>query len=576
MGERIFRVNMTNLTTTIEPVPSDWAFLGGRALTSAIIAAEVPPTCDALGKQNKLVFAPGLLAATAAANCGRLSAGFKSPLTGGIKESSAGGNAAMNLEKLGIKALIIEGMPQEDKWYSIHVNNDGATIQEDAEYIGKGNYELFNTISEKLGKKIGILATGPAGEFRMTAANISVKDPDGNIRSHGRGGGGAVMGSKKVKYITIDDAGGKNTTLADSEKFKQNARIFAKALINFPVTGQGLPKYGTDLMTNIINGAGAFPTKNFRYGTNELAEKISGEHMHDVIVSRNGNPTHSCQAGCVVKCSQIYNDKDGNFVTAGFEYETINLMGSNTLINDLDFVALSDWAMDDVGVDSIDCAVAMAVAMEAGILAWGDGQEAYRLINEEIRNGTPLGRILGNGAGSVGKTYGITRIPVVKNQAMSAYDPRTIKGFGVTYATSPMGADHTAGWAVGANIFGIGGKVDPLKNEGQVDLSRRLQIEDAFTDSIGLCHIPCMILTAVPESYEAIVEMVNARYGLSLSQHDYEEMGKICLKTEREFNQRAGFTNAHDRLPEFMAEPLPPHNVGWDMSGEEIDEFWNF
>ncbi len=219
---------------------------------------------------------------------------------------------------------------------------------------------------------------------------------------------------------------------------------------------------------------------------------------------------------------------------------------------------------------------AISVAMEAGILQWGDGEEAYRLIHEEIRKGTPLGHILGNGAGSVGRTYGIARVPVVKNQAMSAYDPRAIKGFGVTYATSPMGADHTAGWAVGANIFGIGGRVDPLKNEGQVALSRRLQIEDGLTDSLGLCHIPCMILTAVPESYTAIVEMINARYGLSLTKDDCEEMGRQCLKTEHAFNLMAGFTNVHDRLPEFFAEPLPPHNVSWDMSGEEIDEFWNF
>jgi len=576
MGEKILRVNMNDLTTAIEAVPEDWAFLGGRALTSAIIADEVPPMCDPLGKHNKLVFAPGLLAATAAANCGRLSAGFKSPLTGGIKESSAGGNAALNLERLGIKALIIEGVPQEDKWYSIHVNKDGATIKEDSEYIGKGNYELFKALSEKLGKKIGLMATGPAGEFKMTAANISVKDPDGNIRSHGRGGGGAVMGSKKVKYISIDDSGGKNVTLTDPGKFKQNAGIFAKALIDFPVTGQALGRFGTNLMTNVINGAGAFPTKNFRSGTNENAEKISGENMYEVIVAREGVPTHSCQAGCVVKCSQTYNDENKKFVTAGFEYETIALMGSNTLINDLDCVAKCDWAMDDIGIDSIDCAVAISVAMEAEVLKWGDGPEAYRLINEEIRKGTPLGHILGNGAGSVGKAYDIARVPVVKNQAMSAYDPRTIKGFGVTYATSPMGADHTAGWACGANIFGIGGHVDPLKNEGQVALSRKLQIEDAFTDSLGMCHIPTMILTAVPDSYAAIVEMVNARYGLSLTTHDFEEMGKICLKTERAFNQKAGFTNADDRLPAFFAEPLPPHNVGWDMSGEEVDEFWNF
>src|SRR6266498_2759185 len=161
MGEKIIRVNMTTLTTSIEAVPAAWAGLGGRGLTSTIVAAEVPPTCDALGKYNKLVFAPGLLTATSAANSGRLSAGFKSPLTGGIKESNAGGTAAQNLERLGIKAVIIEGAPKEDKWYSIHINKDGAVISEESELLGKGNYEVIKTLGEKLGKKIGILTIGP-------------------------------------------------------------------------------------------------------------------------------------------------------------------------------------------------------------------------------------------------------------------------------------------------------------------------------------------------------------------------------------------------------------------------------
>jgi len=576
MGEKIVRVNMSNLTTAIEAVPAGWAALGGRALTSTIIAAEVPPTCEALGKYNKLVFAPGLLTATAAANSGRLSAGFKSPLTGGIKESNAGGTAGQSLERLGIKAFIIEGMPREDAWYSIHINKDGATIKEDTEYLGKGNYELFKTIGEKMGKKIGVLAIGPAGEFRMAAANISVKDPDGNVRSHGRGGGGAVMGSKKIKYITIDDTGGPGVTLADPEKFMQQARIFAKAMLDYPVTGHGLPTYGTNIMVNIVNEAGAFPVKNFRCGNWEHAGKISGEAMHDVIVSRNGKPAHGCQAGCIIKCSQVYNDADGNLVTAGFEYETIQLLGGNSLIGDLDIVAKCDRAMDDIGIDSIEGSVAINVAMEAGILPWGDGQETYRLFNEEIRTGTPLGRILGNGAGSVGRSFGVTRVPVVKNQAIPAYDPRTIRGFGITYATSTMGADHTAGYAIATNILRIGGFVPPLENEGQVELSRNLQVATAAVDSTGLCLMVAFPALDVPECFAAIYEMINARYGLSLTANDVSELGKYVLKTERAFNQAAGFTNAHDRLPEFFDEALPPHNIGWNFPGEEIDGFWNF
>jgi aldehyde:ferredoxin oxidoreductase len=576
MGERILRIDMATLATKTEEVPAEWAGLGGRGLTSTIVAKEVPPTCTPLGKYNKLVFAPGLLSATAAANSGRLSAGFKSPLTGGIKEANAGGTAAQNLARLAIKAVIIEGVPQKDTWYRIHINKDGATITEDTEFVGKGNYEVFKTVSERLGKKIGILSIGPAGEFRMAAANISVKDPDCNIRSHGRGGGGAVMGAKKIKYITIDDAGGPGFTIANPEKFREQARIFAKALLGHPVSGQGLPTYGTNVLINILNEAGGLPTKNFRYGRVDHPEKICGETMHDVIVARGGNPSHGCHAGCIIKCSQIYVNEQGEYITSGFEYETIWGFGCACNISDLDDIARCDNAMDDVGIDSIEGAVLMSVAMEAGILPWGDGKESYRLIDEEIRKGTPLGRILGNGAASVGRTYGLTRVPVVKGQGIPAYDPRAVKGIGVTYATSTMGADHTSGYTIATNILKVGGFVDPLQKEGQVELSRNLQIATAAVDSTGLCIFVAFPALDIPECFTAIYEMINARYGLNLTADDVVALGKQILKTEHEFNLAAGFTNKDDRLPEFFEEQIPPHNAVWDMSDEELDSFWDF
>jgi len=575
MGEKIIRINMTTLTTVAEEVPAEWGALGGRALTSTVVAKEVPPTCEALGKYNKLVFAPGLLTATACANSGRLSAGFKSPLTGTIKESNAGGTAGQKIERLGIKAVIIEGMPEKDTWYSIHIDKDGATIKEDTEYIGMGNYELYKIIGEKMGK-VGILSIGPAGEFRMASANISVKDPDGNVRSHGRGGGGAVMGSKKIKYITVDDAGGPGVKLADPDKFKAQARIFAKSMLDHPVSGQGLPTYGTNILVNILNEAGGLPTKNFRFGRCDHAEKICGETMHDVIVSRKGNPSHGCHAGCIIKCSQLYNDADGKYLTSGFEYETVWGLGANGLIESLDDIATCDHIMDDIGIDAIEGAVLINVAMEAGILPWGDGKEAIRLLDVEVRNGTPLGRILGNGAGSVGRTYGITRIPTVKNQAIPAYDPRSVKGIGITYATTTMGADHTSGYTIATNILKVGGFVDPLSKEGQVVLSRNLQIATAAVDSCGLCIFVAFPALDIPECFTAIYEMINARYGCNLTAEDVVEFGKSILKTEHNFNLAAGLTNKDDRLPEFFEEEIPPHNAVWDFTGEEIDEFWNF
>ncbi len=575
--DKIIRVNMSDLSTRTEAVPANWVGLGGRGLTSTIIAAEVPPTCHPLGPSNKLVFAPGLLTGTPAANSGRLSAGAKSPLTGTIKESNAGGTAAQMLARLGIKALIIEGIAKADAWYSLHVSMDGVTIQEESELVGKGNFAVIESLEARLGKKTGILSIGPAGEMKMAAANISVKDPDSKIRSHGRGGLGAVMGSKKIKFISINDEGAPKVTIADPEKFKTASRAFAKALLDHPVSGEGLPTYGTNVLVNILHEAGGLPTKNFTTGRFDSHDKISGETMHETIVSRGGKHKHGCHAGCIIQCSQVYHDKEGKYVTSGFEYETIWGLGANCCIDDLDDIALADNIKDDIGIDSIETAVMFGVAMEAGILPFGDSKGIIRILKEEIAVGTPLGRILGGGAGAVGKAYGVTRVPVVKNQGIPAYDPRSVKGIGITYATSTMGADHTAGYTIATNILNVGGFVDPLKKDGQVELSRNLQIATAAVDSTGMCIFVAFPALDIPECLPALIDMINARYDINLTGDDVTNLGKYILKTERQFNIDAGFTKEHDRLPEFFKnEPVEPHNAIWDFTDEEIDEFWNF
>ncbi len=575
MEEKIYRVNMTTLTTTAEKVPQEWKGLGGRALTSTIVAQEVKPTCHPLGKYNKLVFAPGLLSGTPCSDSGRLSAGAKSPLTGGIKESNSGGTASQLLARLGVRALIIEGVPEKDTWYRLHVSKDAITIQEETGLAGKGNYTVIKNHIEALGKKTGVISIGPAGERCLTAANISVRDPEGNVRSMGRGGLGAVMGSKKVKCITIDDTGAPGVTIADDGKFKAAMKVFSKAILGHPVSGQALKTYGTDILINILNEAGGLPTRNFRYGQFEAHDRISGETMHDIIVSRSGKPSHHCHAGCVIQCSQMYYDKDHNYLTSGFEYETIWAFGANCCIGDLDIIAEADHMMDDIGIDSIETGVTIGVAMEAGILPFGDGPGMLRLLRE-IEEGTPLGRILGCGAAATGRMYGVTRVPVVKNQGIPAYDPRAVKGIGITYATSPMGADHTSGYTIATNILKVGGFVDPLSKEGQIELSRNLQIATAFVDSMGLCIFVAFPVLDIPDALTAIVDMVNAKDGTNLNTVDVMELGKRILKTEHQFNLAAGFTNKQDRLPEFFEEPVPPHNAVWDFTDEEIDSFWNF
>lgn len=572
---KIYRVNMTELSARSEEVPQEWSGLGGRALTSAIVAKEVEPTCHPLGKRNKLVFAPGLLTGTNAPNSGRLSVGAKSPLTGGIKESNAGGSSAQKLAKLGIKALIIEGLPKEDKFYSLHIDKDGIKIQEEHDLLGKGNYEVIDRLSKKYGDEIGVMTIGQAGEYRMCSANISVKDPHGNIRSAGRGGLGAVMSSKKIKYITLDDTGAPGVQLADPEKFKEAARVFGKALKDHPVTGQGLPTYGTNVLVNILNEAGGLPTRNFRMGRFEGAHKISGEAMYETIVNRKGKPTHNCHAGCVISCSQVYNDKEGKFVTAGFEYETIWGFGAVCYVDDLDIIAQADRICDDIGIDTIETAVAIATAMEAGVIPFGDGQGMLNLLRE-IEKGTPLGRIIGNGASFTGKAYGVTRVATVKDQALPAYDPRAVKGVGVTYATTPMGADHTAGYAVATNILKVGGNISPLEKAGNVELSRNLQIATAAIDSMGLCLFVAFAMLDNPDAFPAVVDLYNALAGKKWTVDDMIGLGKSVLKTERGFNLAAGFTDKDDQLPEFFEEEVAPHNAVWDFSTQELQEVFNF
>jgi aldehyde:ferredoxin oxidoreductase len=575
--KKIVRVNMTDLSVRMEDVPAAWAGLGGRALTSTIVAAEVPPTCHPLGPNNKLIFAPGLLSGTPAANSGRMSAGAKSPLTGTIKESNSGGTSAQQFARMGIKAMIIEGMPEADKWYRLHVTRDGVSFEDASDLAGKQNFAVIEAMNARFGDKIGVMSIGVPGEKRMAAANISVKDPDQKIRSHGRGGLGAVMGSKKIKCITIDSTGAGKVDIADMDKFRAAAKVFAKAMLDHPVSGQGLPTYGTNILINILHEAGGLPTKNFRYGQCEHHDRISGETMHDTIVARGGHPKHGCHPGCIIQCSQVYVDENKEYITSGFEYETVWGLGANGLVEDLDDIARCDSIMDDIGIDSIEGAVLLSTAMEAGVIAWGDGKECQRVLREEIGKATPLGRILGGGTGFVGTAYGLTRVPVVKNQGIPAYDPRSVKGIGITYATSTMGADHTSGYTIATNILKVGGFVDPLKKEGQVELSRNLQIATAAVDSTGMCVFVAFPLLDIPEAFNALIDMISATYGINLTADDVTELGKTVLKREHGFNLAAGFNQAHDRLPEFFEyDPVPPHNVVWDFTPEEIDEFWNF
>lgn len=571
-----YRINMTDLSVKSEE-GEQYQGLGGRALTSRIVETEVDPSAHPLGDKNKLVFASSLLSGTGAPNGGRMSLGGKSPLTEGIKESNVGGTMGMKLGRMGIRAIIVEGLPKEAGTYVIKVAVSGITIENMPELKGLDIYATVAKLQEKFGNKVSIGCIGTAGENKMAAACVGFTDMEGApTRQAGRGGLGAVMGSKCVKAIVADDSGVEKLTFADEAAYREGAKKLAHALQTHPVTSQALPAYGTDVLVNILSEAGGLPTRSFTSGRFEGANDIGGETMAAVIKERGGKTGHGCSPGCMIRCSQIYKDKKGDVLTGGFEYESIWSMGANLGINELDDIAMMNRLCDDYGVDTIDMGVALGVAAEAGLFKFGDGKAAIALL-QEVGKASPLGRILGCGAAITGKVFGMRRVPVVKGQAIPAYDPRAVKGQGVTYATTPMGADHTAGYAVATNILSVGGKVDPLGREGQVDLSRNLQIATALVDSTGLCLFVAFAILDIAEGLEGIVEMINARFGWSKTTDDYLEMGKQVLRDERSFNKKAGIGEGADDLPDFFrSEPLPPHNVVFDIPKDELNKVFNF
>lgn len=541
-----------------------YEFLGGRSLSSRIVYDEVEPTCEPLGRKSKLVIAMGLLSGTIASSASRISIGAKSPLTNGIKEANCGGVAGSKLSKCGIQAIIIEGKSEDDKCYVLVINKDGYKLEVMNELKYLGNYETVEKLYYKYGRKTGILCVGPTGERGLRGACIASSDSIGELKFAARGGLGAVMGSKGLKAIVVDDKGCNLITYKDKEKFIELAKDYNKKLASDPKVTGTYHNYGTTAIVKAVNGMGALPTCNFRYGSTEHVSNLSGEKMNELILSRGGEGklALSCMEICAIRCSTIYPDKDGKKLVSTMQYENIALLGSNLGMENLDQVAQLNYEINDLGLDTIETGCALGVTLDMGYGRFGCVEDCMALINEIKRN-TPLGRLIGNGALLTGQILGCDRIPTGKGQGFAGYDPRALKGNGVTYSMSTMGGDHTAG-----NCFGSRATVDPLGTESQGELSRTLQIQIGTLDCIGLCMFARGPLFA---DASTLANIVNYRAGSSFDKDTIWELGIETLKLEREFNIKAGVSPAHDKLPEYLyEEPLSPTNAVFDLTEEEM------
>lgn len=571
------RVNMTKQTLKWEDVPEEYSTLGGRALTSIMVNKEVPATAEPLGSDNKLFFAPGFFTGTSLVNTSRLSVGGKSPLTGGIKESNVGGTVAYSLAKLGIKAIVVEGQVQEGNYFLLNIEGENkASLIPATDLKGMRTYAVAKKLQGEFGEKKSITCIGPAGDQQLLSASIQSTDLDGRpCRAAGRGGLGAVMGSKGLKAIIVDRKGKFPAEIIDAERFKKASKKYAKDVKADEFSGEILPQLGTAVLVEPINAAGGFPTRNATSGQFEGVDKISGETMAKVIEKRGGKTQHKGCSQCIIDCSNEFVTKEGEYVTSSLEYETIWSMGGMIGNDDLDSIAKLDFLCDDIGLDTMNTGAALAVAFDAGYREFGDSDAAIALV-EEVAEGTEMGRLIGNGPNSVGKHFDHARVPTVKGQSIAAYDPRAIQGMAVTYATTPMGADHTAGWVVDQNLEAFGGTVDAQRAEGQVEISRNTQIHMAAVDTAGICDFAQSGL-ATEEGISNVFAMMSAKSGQEFGEEDWAALGKRVIKAELEFNRNAGLTNKDDRLPPmFYNEPLPPYNVVVKVTDKEMDSTFDF
>ncbi len=567
MIRNYFHIDLNKQTVEKEAQSGEQLVKIGRYLIAQKLLENAAATIDPLSPENPLIFSAGPLAGTTFSNANRISVGCKSPLTGGVKEANGGGTFAYALGQLAIAGFTFHGA--SDEWVVMHIAKDGTVAFDTAvPYLGKGNFETAVLLHKKYGKKVSLALCGPVGEQLGLLAGIAFSDSDRRpSRLAARGGVGAVMGSKKIKAIVVDMD--KTPQLHERQKVMNDIKSYAQMLRDDSGTMQFYNQLGTMGMADFTNHIGGLPVRNFSSGqladTTKETFKMGADFIRPQNIERGGNHTHACMPGCVIQCSNVYADAAGKEVVSPVEYETLGLLGTNCGISDPDMLATLNHIANDLGIDTIETGATLALLMEAGLAEFGDMDFMVQALRE-IKDGTENGRIWAQGTARVGEHYNVARVPVIKKQAISAYDPRVIEVTGLSMMVTAQGADHTAGNAPRA-------KTDDMDVDEIKAMSLDSQITSAATDSLGLCVFGRNITNA---QTGFLASAINHALGTDLDESFFMELGRETLVLEKEFNALAGFTAVDDNLPEFFyKEPLFPTNRVARFHAEDVHSIFD-
>jgi aldehyde:ferredoxin oxidoreductase len=601
-ARKILRVNLTKGTCAAEPLNMEWAraYIGQRGLATKYFTAEVDAKVDPLSPDNKIIWATGPLTGTMAATGGRYSVITKGPLTGAIACSNSGGYWGAELKMAGWDMIVFEGRAPKPVY--LYVENDSAQLLDAADLWGKSVWETEPAIRAKhQDPQIRVSSIGRAGETGVLYAAV-VNDLH---RAAGRSGVGTVMGSKNLKAIAVRGTKGVSG-VRDFPAFMQAVEAGKKVLAGHPVTGQGLPKFGTQVLMNVINEVGALPTRNHKDVQFEGAKAISGEAMLEPRKT-DGKPnlvTNAACFGCTIACGRVSKIDEGHFTvknrpeywgaSGGLEYESAWSLGAANGVSDLEALTFANFVCNQHGMDPISFGATVGAVMELyemgvlkkeqiGIEAPFGSAQALAFLAEVTAKGEGFGKEVGQGSKRLCAKYGHPELSMsVKGQEFPAYDSRGIQGMGLTYATSNRGACHLRSYTVASEVLGIPVKTDPLATEGKPALVKAFQDATAIFDSAGIC-----LFTSFAWTLADVQPQLAAACDAGFTMEELAVIGERIWNLERDFNNRAGFTSKDDNLPKRLtseaaktgpakgkvnelAKMLPEYYElrGWDKDGK--------